>query len=152
MSFLNLHEAEAVARAPGPAATVDAFVGGACDEVTLAENRRAFDAIALRYHVLTDVSRRELGTTLLDQPVTAPIVVAPLDFQRLAAPRAGGGGADGLPAAGASGRRARHGARGGGARSLDDREHLLDRLARGDCRGGPRAPPVPAPPPLGPRA
>jgi 4-hydroxymandelate oxidase len=86
MSFLNLHEAEAVARATLPAATFDYFAGGACDEVTLAENRRAFDAIALRYHVLTDVSRRELGTTLLDQPVTAPIVVAPMAFQRLAHP------------------------------------------------------------------
>ncbi len=86
MSFLNLHEAEAAARATLPAATFDYFAGGACDEVTLAENRRAFDAIALRYHVLTDVSRRELATTLLDSPVAAPIVVAPMAFQRLAHP------------------------------------------------------------------
>jgi len=84
MSFLNLHEAEAAARATLPAATFDYFAGGACDEVTLAENRRAFDAIALRYHVLTDVSRRETATTLLDAAVAAPLIVAPMAFQRLA--------------------------------------------------------------------
>jgi len=60
-TFLNLHEAEALARARLPAAIFDYFAGGACDEITLAGNRRVFDAIALRYRVLVDVSRRELG-------------------------------------------------------------------------------------------
>lgn len=84
MSFLNLHEAEGLARATLPAATFDYFAGGACDEVTLAENVRAFQQIALRYRVLVDVSRRELGTTLLGEAIAAPIVVAPMAFQRLA--------------------------------------------------------------------
>jgi 4-hydroxymandelate oxidase len=86
MSFLNLHEVEELARATLPAATFEYFAGGACDEVTLAANRRAFEEIALRYRVLVDVSRRELGTTLLNTPVTAPIVIAPMAFQRLAHP------------------------------------------------------------------
>ena len=86
MSFLNLHEVEALARATLPAATFEYFAGGACDEVTLNANRRAFDDIALRYRVLVDVQRRELGTTLLNTPVAAPIVVAPMAFQRLAHP------------------------------------------------------------------
>lgn len=86
MSFLNLHEAEALARATLPAATFDYFAGGACDELTLAENRRAFDRIALRPRVLVDLSRRELGTTLLGTACAAPIVVAPMAFQRLAHP------------------------------------------------------------------
>jgi 4-hydroxymandelate oxidase len=86
MSFLNLHEVEALARATLPAATFEYFAGGACDEVTLRANRRAFDELALRYRVLVDVSRRELGITLLDSPVSAPIVVAPMAFQRLAHP------------------------------------------------------------------
>lgn len=86
MSFLNLHEVEALARATLPAATFEYFAGGACDEVTLGANRRAFDDIALRYRVLVDVQRRELGTTLLNTPVAAPIVVAPMAFQRLAHP------------------------------------------------------------------
>lgn len=86
MAFLNLHEAEALARATLPAATFEYFAGGACDEVTLNENRRAFDDIALRHRVLVDVGRRELGTKLLDSSVAAPIVVAPMAFQRLAHP------------------------------------------------------------------
>jgi 4-hydroxymandelate oxidase len=86
MSFLNLHEVEALARATLPAATFEYFAGGACDEVTLVANRRAFDELALRYRVLVDVSRRELGATLLGTPVSAPIIVAPMAFQRLAHP------------------------------------------------------------------
>jgi len=86
MSFLNLHEVEALARATLPAATFEYFAGGACDELTLAANRRGFDELSLRYRVLVDVSHRELGTTLLGSPVTAPIVVAPMAFQRLAHP------------------------------------------------------------------
>ena len=86
LSFLNLHEVETLARATLPAATFEYFAGGACDEVTLGENRRAFDELALRCRVLVDVSRRELGTTLLGSAVAAPLVVAPMAFQRLAHP------------------------------------------------------------------
>ena len=84
MAFLNLFEVEALARATLPAATFEYFAGGACDEVTLAANRRCFEDIALRYRVLVDVGRRELATTLLGASVAAPIVVAPMAFQRLA--------------------------------------------------------------------
>jgi 4-hydroxymandelate oxidase len=86
MTFLNLHEVEALARAALPAQTYDYFAGGANDEVTLLANRRAFEALALRYRVLVDVSRRDCFTTLLGARVEAPIVVAPMAFQRLAHP------------------------------------------------------------------
>ena len=86
MDFLNLHEVEALARAALPAQTYDYFAGGANDEVTLLANRRAFEALALRYRVLVDVSRRDCSTTLLGARVEAPIVVAPMAFQRLAHP------------------------------------------------------------------
>jgi 4-hydroxymandelate oxidase len=86
MSFLNCHEAESLARACLPAQTYDYFAGGANDEITLGANRRAFDELALRYRVLVDVSRRELGMTLFGRAVTAPIVMAPMAFQRLAHP------------------------------------------------------------------
>ena len=87
MTFFNLHEVEALARDVLPSATFDYYAGGACDEVTLAENRRAFDRIALRPRVLVDVSRRELGTSLLGTQVAAPIIVAPMAFQQLAHPQ-----------------------------------------------------------------
>lgn len=84
MTFLNLHEVEAQARERLSAQTFDYYAGGANDEVTLHANRRAFEELAIRYRVMVDVSRRELGTTLLGRAVPAPIVVAPMAFQRLA--------------------------------------------------------------------
>lgn len=102
MTFVNLHEVEALARERLPAQTFDYYAGGANDEVTLQANRRAFDDLAIRYRVLVDVSRRELGTTLFGQAVAAPMIVAPMAFQRLAHPdgeaaTARAAGALGLP-------------------------------------------------------
>lgn len=86
MTFLNLHEVEILARERLSAQTFDYYAGGANDEVTLGANRRAFEDLAIRYRVLVDVSRRELGITLFGRAVAAPIVVAPMAFQRLAHP------------------------------------------------------------------
>ncbi len=102
MTFLNLHEAEVMAREILPAATYDYFAGGANDEITLHANRQAFDALALRYRVLVDVSRRDLSVPLLGAIAPAPLVVAPMAFQRLAHPdgelaTARAAGALGLP-------------------------------------------------------
>lgn len=90
MSFLNLHEVEALARAILPGPTYDYFAGGAEDEATIAANRRAFEALALRPRVLVDVHRRDLRTTLFGAPVSAPILVAPMAFQQLAHPEGEG--------------------------------------------------------------
>ncbi len=84
MTFINLHEVEALARAALPPQTWDYYAGGANDEVSLGWNRRGFDDVALRPRVLVDVARRDLSTTLLGHSVPVPIVVAPMAFQRLA--------------------------------------------------------------------
>lgn len=84
MTFLNLHEVEALARAALPPQTWDYYAGGANDEITLAENRRAFDDLSLRFRVLVDVSRRDLTCSLLGRTIPAPLIVAPMAFQRLA--------------------------------------------------------------------
>lgn len=84
MTFLNLHEVEALARAALPPQTWDYYAGGANDEVTLAENRRAFEQLALRNRILVDVSRRDFSCTLLGKTLPAPVIVAPMAFQRLA--------------------------------------------------------------------
>jgi len=81
---MNLLELEALAKPRLPAAVFDYFAGGAHDEITLSENRRAFDAIALRPRVLVDVSRRDLSTELLGQTLAFPILVAPMALQRMA--------------------------------------------------------------------
>ncbi|MGH7559477.1 MAG: alpha-hydroxy acid oxidase [Gemmatimonadales bacterium] len=83
-AFLNLHEVERLARDVLPPETWDYYAGGAGDEITLRENRLALEALALRYRVLVDVSRRDASLELLGHSVPAPIIVAPMAFQRLA--------------------------------------------------------------------
>jgi 4-hydroxymandelate oxidase len=86
MEFVNLSEAEASARERLPYPVYCYYAGGAHDEITLAENRRAYDRIALRPRVLVDVSRRDLSTTVLGERVDLPVLVAPMAFQRMAHP------------------------------------------------------------------
>lgn len=59
--------------------------GGADDELALARNRAAFDAIDLLPRTLVDVSRRELGCTLFGQPIAMPALIAPTGFNGLLA-------------------------------------------------------------------
>jgi len=62
------------------------FAGGAGDERTLRENVSAFARWRLRQRVLVDVSDVNTRTTVLGEPLTMPILVAPVAFQRLAHP------------------------------------------------------------------
>ncbi|HEU4565766.1 MAG TPA: alpha-hydroxy acid oxidase, partial [Gemmatimonadaceae bacterium] len=62
------------------------YAGGAHDEITLRENRLAYDRIALRLRVLRDVSRRDLHAEVLGARLTMPLLVAPMAFQRMAHP------------------------------------------------------------------
>jgi len=82
--FLNLAEIELAARERLTPLAYEYYVGGANDEVTVRENRAAFERLALRYRVLVDVSRRTTATTVLGTPIEFPVLVAPTAFQRLA--------------------------------------------------------------------
>lgn len=62
----------------------DYYSGGADDEVTLAESHPAWTRLRLRPHVLRDVSEVSTGTTVLGRPVTMPVLVAPMAYQRMA--------------------------------------------------------------------
>lgn len=84
MEFVNLHDMEAAAAERLPAMTFGYYAGGAGGEITLRENRRAYDDIALRPRVLIDVSRRQLATTVLGTPIAAPMLIAPMAFQGMA--------------------------------------------------------------------
>jgi 4-hydroxymandelate oxidase len=79
-------ELETHARALLPAASFDYLAGGAGQEITLAENARAWAAHRFRPRVLRDVSRVDIGTTVLGTPVAAPILVAPAAAHGLAHP------------------------------------------------------------------
>jgi 4-hydroxymandelate oxidase len=62
----------------------DYYASGAHDESTLRENELAWSRIAIRYRVMVDVSARDLSTTVLGQPVSMPVLVAPTAFHKLA--------------------------------------------------------------------
>jgi 4-hydroxymandelate oxidase len=83
---VNLFELEAIAREKLPREFYDYYASGAEDEVTVRENRAAYERLALAPRVLVDVSRRDMTTTVLGQPVAMPLLVAPSAFQRLATP------------------------------------------------------------------
>jgi 4-hydroxymandelate oxidase len=82
--YLNLAEVEAAAKGRLTHLAYEYYVGGANDEVTVRENRSAFERLALRYHVLVDVSRRSTKSTVLGTAIDLPVLVAPTAFQRLA--------------------------------------------------------------------
>jgi len=62
------------------------FAGGAGDEITLRDNRSAFDRIQLLPRVLRKCAGGNTRLELLGQPFTHPILVAPIAYQKLAHP------------------------------------------------------------------
>ncbi len=81
---LTIDDLENEARALLPQLVYDYYAGGAGDEWTLRENRRAFDRWVLRPRFLVDSSNLDLRTTVLGQAIDFPVMVAPTAFHRLA--------------------------------------------------------------------
>jgi 4-hydroxymandelate oxidase len=81
MRPINVFEYEELARTRLHPAVWDYYSAGANDEVTLRENRAAFERLQLRPRMLVDVSRISTATTLLGTPVSMPIGVAPTAVQ-----------------------------------------------------------------------
>ena len=75
-------EREAARRLPQP--VLDYYAGGALDEVTLRENRAAYERVALYFRVLAGLRERSLETTVLGRSVSMPVLVAPTAFHRMA--------------------------------------------------------------------
>ncbi len=96
--FLTLHEFVAAARARLDPNGWDYLVGGTETETTLARNRAALDAIALRPRVLVDVSEIDTTADFLGAPVRLPVLLAPVggletfDAQGAVAAAEGAGG------------------------------------------------------------
>ena len=69
--------------------TVFEFIdGGAEDEITLRDNRAAFERIKITPRILNDVSAPDTSTSLLGKEAKAPIVIAPMGSCMLAWPNA----------------------------------------------------------------
>lgn len=76
-AVINVEDARRVAWRKLPRAVFDYVDGGAEDEVTLADNRRAFADVRFRPTMAVDVPAPVLRTTLLGTAVDVPIVFAP---------------------------------------------------------------------------
>jgi 4-hydroxymandelate oxidase len=82
-SAVNLQDFEKLARQRLPGEALGFIASGAADEITLHENRRAYDEIFLRYRVLRGVEKRDLTTTLFGKKVSFPVLIAPTGFHKL---------------------------------------------------------------------
>src|SRR2546429_4139418 len=99
--LLNVSEYHSAARSKLEKSVCDYYEGGALDEITLRENTAGWERLKLYYRVLAGVGPRDITTTLLGQPVSMPIVVAPTAFHRLACENGEIGSAKTAKAAGA---------------------------------------------------
>ena len=82
--LLSVSDYARAARAKLPRDVFDYYEGGALDEITLRENVAGWERLKLYYRVLAGVGPRDLTTTVLGQPVSMPILVAPTAFHKLA--------------------------------------------------------------------
>lgn len=60
------------------------YSGGAADEISLRENRTAFDDLKLVPRVLRDMKGGSTRTTLLGQTLEFPVLLAPIAYHRMA--------------------------------------------------------------------
>src|SRR5918992_4757514 len=74
---VNIEDLRQIARRRLPRAIFDFFDGGAEDEVTLRENRAAFERVRLLPKVLVNVSQVETKTRIFDKEADLPLAIAP---------------------------------------------------------------------------
>ena len=80
----NIADYARVARGRLSKDVCDYFEGGALDEIALQENTAGWERLKLYYRVLAGVGERDLTTSVLGQPISMPVVVAPTAFHKLA--------------------------------------------------------------------
>jgi 4-hydroxymandelate oxidase len=83
---VNLSELELLARERLPQMVYDYYAGGANDEITVDDNRRAWESVRLRPRVLVDVGNVDCSTEVLGRRVSMPVFTAPCGFNGLAHP------------------------------------------------------------------
>lgn len=69
-----------------PGGVFDYIDGGAEDELTLAANSQVYRRVTFRPRVLRDVGEVDISSSLLGQPLSLPLVLAPTGFTRIADP------------------------------------------------------------------
>jgi len=94
--FSTLQQMVKCAREQLPRGDWDYLVGGADTETSLKRNRLAFDRLALKARVMNDVSRVQLGRSLLGLNQRIPVLLAPIGSLQVF--EAGGGLSAGMAA------------------------------------------------------
>lgn len=98
---LTVADFEPLAQARMERAAWDYLSGGAGDELSLADNRAAWNRLRLRPRVLVDVTRRSTATAAFGVDLAHPLIVAPMAAHDLAHAEAEIATARGAAAAGA---------------------------------------------------
>lgn len=101
MDLIKCDDYEAAARDLLPQMAFDYIAGGSDDEITLRENRTAYDRWRLKPRMLAGIGTRDLSVTVLGQQFSMPIGVAPTAYHRLAHEQGELGTARGAGAVGA---------------------------------------------------
>jgi 4-hydroxymandelate oxidase len=86
MSIVNLFDYEHQASLSLEPGIWDYFCGGSGDEITLRENRSAFDRIKLLPRVLRDVNSVSTRTTVQGTAISLPVMIAPMAFHCMVHP------------------------------------------------------------------
>src|SRR5204863_7047285 len=74
---INIEDLRQLARRRLPRAVFDFFDGGAEDEITLRENRTAFERVRLLPKVLVDVAQVDMKSALLGKEAGLPLAIGP---------------------------------------------------------------------------
>jgi L-lactate dehydrogenase (cytochrome) len=83
---VNINDLRGLAKGRLPKAVFDYLDGGAEGEITLGENRRAFEAITFRPRQAVAVGECDLRTRVLDTEISFPAILAPVGYSRLMHP------------------------------------------------------------------
>src|SRR5438094_4950127 len=80
---VNIEDLRQLARRRLPRVVFDYLDGGAEGEVTLRENRRAFDTVTFRPRHAVSVPGVDLRTAVLGRELAVPVLLAPVGYSRV---------------------------------------------------------------------
>src|SRR5262249_39446051 len=83
---LNIEDLRELARRRVPKIVFNYIDGGAEDEWTLRENRRAFESVTFRPHQAVAVPSCDLRTRVLGMELSMPLLLAPVGYLRVMHP------------------------------------------------------------------
>lgn len=86
MTLLNIYDYERAAAETMPATYYAYYAGGVADNLSLHENRAAFDRLKLLPRIFRDVSHVSLATEIMEQQRPSPFLIAPAAMHKLGHP------------------------------------------------------------------